>query len=174
MLCPCPVCSVPWDTELAAWVRDEPGSRLQSRQLRLNDFPGVEPKDSAAACKMPTPWIGGREGRKFSHCGPQSPGVLPPSSTVLEVGGVSIQAADPTFGQGKPHGCHWAADSPCILQNLPLALVCPKEPPYAAHQSKIWTPLGVLVGFQELTISRTGGRRPLGSGQQAAKPLSTP
>lgn len=77
------------------------------------------------------------------------------------------------LAKGSPMGAtglQTAHLTPCVLQNLPVALVCPKEPPCAACLSKIWTPLGVLAGFHELTISRTGGRRPLGLGQQAAKP----
>lgn len=42
----------------------------------------------------------------------------------------------PPLAKGSPMGATGLQTAhliPCVLQNLPVGLVCPKKPPYAAH-----------------------------------------
>lgn len=120
----------PADTKLAGSVWGKQVSSPQSLKLVLNDFPGAEPKDSAA-CNTAAPWVWGMEERKRRHCSPRSLDVLSPSNHCGQTRFVVKQAVPP-LAQGSPMctvGMQTAHLTPGILHHLLVAWMDPKEIP---------------------------------------------
>ena len=120
----------PADTKLAGSVWGKQVSSPQSLKLVLNDFPGAEPKDSAA-CNTAAPWVWGMEERKRRHCSPRSLDVLSPSNHCGQTRFVVKQAVPP-LAQGSPMctvGMQTAYLTPGILHHLLVAWMDPKEIP---------------------------------------------